>query len=244
MAPLGTKPRRKGFTGDNEAGSYGEPALTAAELENGETPLVVGLTGGIASGKTTVSGLLAARGAYIIDADGVGHQVLLPDGEAYPQVVATFGTEILEQDGTVSRPKLGAIVFSDPERLAALNAISHPAMAGRMSLEIRRVRAKPPAERPPLIVLDAAILFEAGWDALCAQVWTVEAPPEATVERLTAGGRFTRQAAQARIDAQLSNAERAQRAGRVILNTGSLAALEAEVRRVWESAVETTGEAE
>ncbi len=199
---------------------------------------MVGLTGGIASGKTTVSGLLAARGAYIIDADSVGHQVLLPDGEAYPEVVATFGTEILDEDGTISRPKLGAIVFSAPERLDALNRISHPSMAGRMSREIRLVRGKPPAEQPPLIVLDAAILFEAGWDALCAQVWTVEAPPEATVERLTASGRFTREEAQARLDAQMSNAERAQRADRVILNTGSIAALEAEVRRVWEAAVE------
>ncbi len=199
--------------------------------------MVVGLTGGIASGKTTVSGLLAARGAYIIDADSVGHQVLLPDGEAYPEVVSTFGTEILDEDGTISRPKLGAVVFSAPERLDALNRISHPNMAARMSLEIRRVRGKPPAEQPPLIVLDAAILFEAGWDALCAQVWTVEAPPEASVERLAASGRFTREAAQARIDAQMSNAERAQRADRVILNTGALAALEAEVRRVWEAAV-------
>ena len=199
---------------------------------------MVGLTGGIASGKTTVSGLLAALGAYIIDADSIGHQVLLPDGEAYPDVVATFGTEILDEDGTISRPKLGAIVFSAPERLEALNAISHPNMAGRMSRDIRQVRGKPPSEQPPLIILDAAILFEAGWDALCAQVWTVEAPPEATVERLTASGRFTREKALARMEAQMSNAERARRADRIILNTGSIAALEAEVRRVWESAME------
>jgi dephospho-CoA kinase len=169
---------------------------------------------------------------------------LLPDGEAYPEVVATFGTEILDEDGTISRPKLGAIVFSAPDRLDALNAISHPNMAGRMSREIRQMRGKPPAEQPPLIVLDAAILFEAGWDALCGQVWTVEAPPEATVERLTAGGRFNREEAQARLDAQMSNAERAQRADRVILNTGSIAALEAAVRRVWKSAVEAAVETE
>ena len=206
--------------------------------------MVVGLTGGIASGKTTVSGLLAARGAYIIDADTIGHQVLLPDGEAYPDVVATFGTEILEGDGTISRAKLGDIVFSAPERLEALNAISHPNMAGRMSREIRQVRGRPATEQPPVIVLDAAILFEACWDTLCAQVWTVEAPPEATVERLTASGRFNPEEAQARIDAQMSNAERAQRADRVILNTGSIAALEAEVRRVWETAVEAAVEAE
>ena len=126
--------------------------MTETETESREKPMVVGLTGGIASGKTTVSGMLAARGAFIIDADSVGHQVLLPDGEAYPEVVATFGTEILEEDGTISRPKLGALVFSDPARLKSLNAISHPNMAGKMSREIRQVRSRPEAEQPPLIV--------------------------------------------------------------------------------------------
>lgn len=215
--------------------------MTEAENKGRETPMVVGLTGGIASGKTTVSGLLSSRGAYIIDADSIGHQVLLPGGEAYPDVVAAFGTEILDADGAISRPKLGAIVFSDPAKLDALNGISHPGMARRMSGEIRRVRGKPPAEQPPLIVLEAAILFDAGWDALCAQVWAVEAPPESSVERLAASGRLTREEAQARLDAQMSNAGRAQRADRVILNTGTLAALEAEVRRVWESVMGATG---
>lgn len=207
--------------------------MTASDHKPGKTPLVVGLTGGIASGKTTVSGLLSARGAYVIDADSVGHQVIEPGGEAYPEVVAAFGTDVLEADGTIARQKLGAVVFADPGRLNQLNAISHPRMADRMRREIRTVRSRPDAERPPLIVLDAAILFEAGWDDLCDQVWTVETPPDVAIERLTASGRLTAEEARARLQAQLSNEERAAKAGQVIPNHGSLDDLAAEVERAW-----------
>jgi dephospho-CoA kinase len=195
-------------------------------------PVVIGLTGGIASGKTTVAQQLAALGAHVIDADAVGHAVITPKGEAYPEVVAAFGTEILDDDGTVSRRKLGAIVFADPARLAELNGISHPRMAERMAREIEAVRLRTP--RPPAVVLDAAILFEAGWDLLCDVVWTVEAPPTLAIERLMQRNGLSREEAQARLDAQMSNAERSRRAQHVIRNEGSLQALDAEVRRLWE----------
>jgi dephospho-CoA kinase len=194
---------------------------------------VIGLTGGIASGKSTVARLLAERGAHVIDADRVGHSVLEPTGEAYPEVVTAFGPEILDEDGTVSRPKLGAIVFADPARRAQLNGISHPRMAERMGREIEKQRLRRGGRRPPVIVLDAAILFEAGWDALCDTVWTVEAPPELAIARLMQRNGLERAQAEARLAAQLSNAERARRAARVIRNEGSLAALEAEVARLW-----------
>jgi dephospho-CoA kinase len=198
-------------------------------------PRVVGLTGGIASGKTTVSTLLAQRGAYIVDADAIGHQVILPDGEAYPEVVAAFGPEILEEDGTISRRKLGAIVFAEPARLAELNAISHPRMGERMARVIKSLRRREPDERPPLIVLDAAILFEAAWDTLCDEVWTVESPPDTAIERLVERNRMTRQEALSRLDAQISNEERARRAHRIIRNEGSLEALADTVARLWEA---------
>ncbi len=198
-------------------------------------PPVVGLTGGIASGKSTVSEHLAAQGAHVIDADAVGHHVITPEGEAYPEVVAAFGTEILAEDGTISREKLGAIVFADPARRTELNNISHPRMAEHMAAEIERLRLRAEEDQPLLIVLDAAILFEAGWDALCDTVWTVEAPPELAIARLVERNGFTREQAQARLDAQMSNEERAARADRVLHNAGSLAELRAAVAEAWQA---------
>ena len=200
-------------------------------MEKGETgpPVVpvVGLTGGIAAGKSTVSERLGALGAHVIDADRVGHRILKRGGEAYAPVVAAFGAEILDDAAEIVRSRLGRLVFGDPERLAELNRLTHPPMAERMRREIEEVRARP--SLPPFIVLDAAVLFEAGWDALCDEVWTVSAHPERALERLVARNRLTPEAARARIDAQLGNAEREARADRVIRNDGTLDALAAAV---------------
>ena len=201
------------------------------QVSPGKGTPVLGLTGGIASGKSTISGLLAKRGAAIIDADRIGHEVIRPGGEAYAEVVAAFGEDILGADGTIARPKLGAIVFRDPAMLARLNAISHPRMAERMAGRIAELRRADPC--PPLIVLDAAILFEARWEGLCDVVWTVETEADTAVERLMARNGFTRDEARGRIASQLNNAERAQRAHRVIPNHGDLAALEREVEARW-----------
>ena len=189
---------------------------------------VVGLTGGIAAGKSTVSARLGALGAHVIDADRVGHRVLMRDGgEAYEGVVTTFGTGILDESQEIVRPRLGRLVFGESERLAELNRLTHPPMAKRMRREIAEVRARP--SPPPFIVLDAAVLFEAGWDALCDEVWTVSTAPERALERLVARNRLSPEAARARIDAQLANAEREARADRVIRNDGTLDALDAAV---------------
>ena len=186
-------------------------------------PPVVGLTGGIAAGKSTVSARLAALGAHVIDADRVGHRVLMHGGEAHAGVVAAFGAEILDESGEILRPFLGRLVFGDPKRLALLNRLTHPPMADRMWREIEEVRARPAP--PPFIVLDAAVLFEAGWEALCDEVWTVSTSPERALERLVARNRLAPEAARARIAAQLENAEREARADRVIRNDGTLDAL-------------------
>ena len=154
------------------------------------------------------------------------------------ELVAAFGAEILSEDGTISRKKLGSIVFSDPDRLAELNGISHPRMAARIAQEIESARLRGNEGRPPLIVLDAAILFEAGWHALCDEVWTVEAPPEVAVARLVERKHMTPEQARARLAAQMSNAGRARRARRVIRNEGSMEALRREVGRLWSDAVE------
>lgn len=183
-------------------------------------PPVIGLTGGIAAGKSTVSGRLAALGAHVIDADRVGHRVLMRGGgEAHAAVVRAFGTEILDEAGEIVRARLGRRVFGAPERLAELNRLTHPPMAERMRREIEEVRARRPSP-PPFIVLDAAVLFEAGWEALCDEVWTVSTAPERALERLVARNRMTPEAARARIDAQLGNPAREARADRVIRNDG------------------------
>ena len=201
-------------------------------MEKGESgpPVVpvIGLTGGIAAGKSTVSERLRALGAYIIDADRLGHRILMREGgEAYEGVVAAFGAEILDEAGEIARPRLGRLVFADPAQLAELNRLMHPPMADRMRREIEDVRAQP--SPPAFIVLDAAVLFEAGWDALCDEVWTVSTTPERALDRLVARNRLSPEAARARIDAQLGNAEREARADRVIRNDGTLDALDAAV---------------
>ena len=183
-------------------------------------PPVIGLTGGIAAGKSTVSARLAALGAHVIDADRVGHRVLMRGGgEAHAAVVRAFGTEILDEAGEIVRARLGRRVFGAPEQLAELNRLTHPPMAERMRREIDETRARP--SPPPFIVLDAAVLFEAGWEALCDEVWTVSTTPERALERLVARNRMTPEAARARIDAQLGNPEREARADRVIRNDGA-----------------------
>lgn len=198
--------------------------------------LVAGLTGGIASGKTSVSGMLAAKGAHVIDADRVGHDVIAPGGEAYEEVVAAFGREILAPDGAIDRRGLGAIVFADAAQLKRLNAISHPRMATRMAEAIAELRARPADQAPPLIVLDAAILLEAGWDVLCGEVWVVVTAPETALERLMARNRLSRAEAQARLSAQIGNDERTARARRVIRNDGTLEELRGQVERLWREA--------
>jgi dephospho-CoA kinase len=211
---------------------------TGAGVKSG-TPPVLGLTGGIASGKSTVSAHLARLGAAVIDADRIGHEIVAPQGEAYAAVVAAFGSDIVAPDGTIDRRALGAKVFSDPNQLARLNGISHPVMARRMAERIFAIRAQAQAGHPPAIVLDAAILFEAGWDRLCDVVWTVEAPEETALARLMARNGFSVSQARSRLQAQWPNAERAARAQRVIVNTGTLDELAAQVDAQWRALLAT-----
>jgi phosphopantetheine adenylyltransferase/dephospho-CoA kinase len=198
---------------------------------------VIGLTGGIAAGKSSVTGHLAAKGAHIIDADRVGHEVIAPGGDAYREVVEAFGPDIVSADRAIDRRKLGAIVFASKDKLQTLNRISHPRMAARMAQEIVAIRSRPPAQRPPLIVLEAAILLEAGWNTLCDQVWAVEAPTELSISRLMARNNLGLEAAQNRMSAQITNEERAARATKVIRNSGSMDFLLAQVDLLWQDAV-------
>jgi len=175
---------------------------------------VIGLTGGIGSGKTTVAEMLKEKGAAVISADTVGHEVYLPGQPAWQEAVDAFGPQVLAADGTIDRKRLGAIVFSDPQALQQLNAITHPRMKAIMQQKLAEL-----ADRGvEVAVLEAALLFDAGWDDLVDEVWVTVAPPETAVQRAAQRSGISLDQARARIDAQMSDEERIRRS-HVIIRT-------------------------
>jgi dephospho-CoA kinase len=190
--------------------------------------LRVGLTGGIGSGKSTVSSLLAEHGAVVIDYDQLARDVVEPGSPALDEIAKRFGTHLIDADGRLDRPALGAIVFGDPEALQALNAITHPA--------IRRLGvAREQAARPDAIVVhDNPLLVEMGADAACDVVVVVDVPIEVQVDRLTTIRGMTEQDARARIAAQASREKRTGAADLVIDNTGPRSELAVIVGGVWD----------
>lgn len=189
----------------------------------------VGVTGGIGAGKSSAVRILAELGATVIDADRVGHQVYAPGTEGFRQVVAAFGSAVVGADGAVDRKQLGAIVFADPQALARLNAIVHPLIRDEVGRQVAAARAAGAAP----IVVEAALLIEAKWDALVDEVWLVVARPEVIEERLVAQRGMDPAAVAARIRAQLSDAERRAHADVVIDNSGTREALRATVEQLW-----------
>jgi len=197
--------------------------------------LTIGLTGGIGSGKSTVTKILADLGAPIIDADKVGHAIYAPGGPAYDDMIAAFGTGILADDRTIDRRKLGPIVFADPAALKRLNSIVHPKMFARMREMISAMRAAGEA-RP--IVVEAAILIEANWLPLFNEVWLVVASKERVIERVERDRGLAREQTEARIKAQLSDDERRKHASIVIANDGTIDDLRATLADIWRAALE------
>ena len=196
--------------------------------------LTIGLTGGIGSGKTTVTKILAALGAPIIDADKVGHAIYEPGGPAYPDMIAAFGDAILAPDRTIDRRKLGPIVFADPAALKRLNSIVHPKMFARMREMVAAMRAA--GERNP-IVIEAAILIEANWQPLFDEIWLVVAARERVIERVERDRGLRPEQTEARIKAQLSDDERRHYSTTVIGNDGTVPELETHVAQLWQAAL-------
>ena len=191
---------------------------------------VIGLTGGIGSGKSTVSQYLRELGAVILDADKVGHEAYRPGTEVWREVVAAFGREILTPDGEIDRKKLGRIVFSNPESLARLNQIMHPRMFEMMKAQIEEYRR----QGVEVVVLEAAVLLEANWTLLVDQVWVTVASEPTVVERATERTGLPEEQILARIRSQSSPEERAKHADVVINNDGSLDGLKTKVKELWE----------
>jgi dephospho-CoA kinase len=189
--------------------------------------LLVGLTGGIGSGKSTVSAMLAERGAEVIDADRIAREVVMPGTHAWCKIRDHFGPEVLFPDGTIDRQVLAGMVFSDKSKLALLNEITHPAILNRIADRLEAVH-----HRDVIVVLDAALLIETGLAQRVDVLIVTHSPKEVQVERLAAMGMPTAQA-RARIAAQAAPEERLARADIVIDNTGSLEDLSRRVDEVW-----------
>ncbi|MFN8624842.1 MAG: dephospho-CoA kinase [Candidatus Binatia bacterium] len=191
----------------------------------------IGLTGGIGSGKTTVAAVLEEFGATVIHADTVGHETYRPHSDGWQRLLATFGAAILAPDESIDRQRLGAVVFSDPQALARLNAIVHPLIFAEIQ---RRIAAYRAAGHAYPIVVEAAVLIEANWLPLVDEVWLVIASADRVIDRLEKQRGLQASAVAARIAAQLSDAERQRHADVVIRNTGSLADLRRDVRTLWD----------
>jgi len=188
--------------------------------------MIIGLTGGIATGKSTVSNMLRARGAAIVDADQVAREVVEPGEPALQEIVRRFGPEILNEDGALNRKKLGEIVFADPARRKELEAITHPAIRARMRERVAALAAEDPDR---LIVADIPLLFEGGLQRQYECVLLVYVPREIQKERLMKRDGLTEAEAEKRLAAQMDIEEKKRLADYVIDNRGTLAETERQV---------------
>ncbi|WP_055568917.1 dephospho-CoA kinase [Streptomyces atriruber] len=189
--------------------------------------LKVGLTGGIGAGKSEVSRLLVAAGAVLIDADKIAREVVEPGTPGLAAVVEAFGREVLAPDGSLDRPKLGAVVFADAEKLAALNAIVHP-LVGARSAELEQA-----ASGDAVVVHDVPLLAENGLAPLYDLVVVVDASPETQLDRLVRLRGMSEEDARARMAAQATREKRLEIADIVIDNDGPLEGLSKRVGEVW-----------
>ncbi|MDP6828132.1 MAG: dephospho-CoA kinase [Pseudomonadales bacterium] len=192
--------------------------------------IVIGLTGGIASGKSTASTYLARLGAVVIDADKLGHAAYEPGTPAHARVIEAFGEDVRARDGGIDRKALGGKVFGDADALKRLTDIVWP--------EIRRLaEARIEAARTgyaEIVVLEAAVLFEAGWEDIGDEIWMAVVDRETAIARTVERDGVPREAVEARIDSQLTNEERRSRADIVLDNSGTLEELLSQLDSQWQ----------
>lgn len=189
-------------------------------------PFRLGVTGGIATGKSTVMAMLREFGADVIDADKVYHNLIEPGQPLNEALVHRWGEQIRAPDGRIDRRALGAIVFSDPAQLAALDQLTHPAIR-------RRIDDIYESSRSDVVAIDAVKLIESGHADRCDRVWLVVADPAQQVRRLTSTRNLSRQDAERRVAAQPDLAERMRRADTVIRNDSTVDALRDQVIAAW-----------
>jgi dephospho-CoA kinase len=195
-------------------------------LRDKKLPYRIGLTGNIATGKSTVGQMLVDLGADLIDADRVAHTVIAPDGAAYADIVQAFGAGILSADGAIDRAKLGNIVFADAKALARLEALVHPPT-------IAEIERRTAASTAPVIVVEAIKLLESGMAADYDAIWVTTCPEAAQLARLTSTRHLSREDALRRIHAQPPQAGKIARADVVIATGGTLKETRAQVIATW-----------
>lgn len=190
---------------------------------------IIGLTGVIGSGKSTVARLLAELGAVVIDADKLGHEAFQTGTEAWREVVAAFGRQVLSPDGEIDRTKLGEIVFNNPEALARLNGIMHPRIYKVVNALIDEYRR----QKVAVVVLEVPLLIETEWTSLVDDIWVTTAPEAKVLERIRNQRGLTRKETMARIHSQLPVKELLKHANVVINNESGLEELKNRVTELW-----------
>ena len=197
--------------------------------------LKIGLTGGIGTGKSSVTEAFQSLGAAVINADLLGHDAYLPGTIGFEEVVTEFGQEIVGCDGQIDRKKLGPIVFSDSSKMDRLNEIMHPLI--RDLIDERLVSLE--SSQNKVAVVEAAILIEAGWKSLFDEIWVVISDREEVINRLGVRNGLSREDAVKRIDSQMSNNERIEHGDVVVENTGSMEDLQTRVNSLWSKRIST-----
>lgn len=191
---------------------------------------IIGLTGGIGSGKSTVSRLLIELGAVVIDTDKVGHGAFQPGNPSWQQVVSAFGKQIVAPDGEIDRKKLGEIVFGSPQARLKLEQIMHPAINEIVKARIEEYRR----QGITTVVLEVPLLVEAGWTSFVDEVWVTTAPESVILKRLEERSGMTADESRARIRSQLPSEERLQHADVVIDTDCTLNELKARISQLWQ----------
>ncbi|MQR95314.1 dephospho-CoA kinase [Fictibacillus phosphorivorans] len=187
--------------------------------------VIIGLTGGIATGKSTVSNIIKSQGIPVVDADIISREVVMPEKEAYEKIVACFGNQILNDDKTINRAALGEIIFNDSEKRTMLNEIVHPAVRKEMKRQADLYQRSGES----LVVMDIPLLFESNLTHMVDRTWLVYAAPELQLQRLINRNHFSEKQALSRIHSQMPITEKKELADVIIMNNGSLAELENDV---------------
>lgn len=196
------------------------------------------LTGGLASGKSTAVKHLATKGAVVIDADILGHQAYNPGTAAFDEVITSFGEEVRGGDGQIDRKALGGKVFGKPEALRKLTDIVWPEIRRLAELELAAIAA---SNSEAIVVLEAAVLFEAGWEDIGEEIWVLTVDRETAIERSMARDKAPRDAVERRLDSQLSNEVRTSRADVVITNDESVARMLAQIDSAYAESTGSSG---
>ncbi|AIQ63396.1 dephospho-CoA kinase [Paenibacillus stellifer] len=191
--------------------------------------MIMGLTGGIASGKSTVSALLVSKGARLVDADAIAREIMLPGHEVLASVAEFFGAEVLQPDGTLNRSKLGDIVFRDPEARKTLNGLTHPVIR-RITRERMEAFEREDASR--LTIVDIPLLYETEQEDLFEKILVVYVPREVQIQRLIARNGLTEEQAKARLDSQMDIELKREKADYVIDNSGDPAETEKQIEQL------------